>query len=579
MRKLTCLLLALLMVMSLATVAFADDVDDEENTGNLAEAKDTTLVITQADGTALQGHTFAAYKLLHASVSGTNYAYKINDKYLSVLQSVSGKTTETDIMTYLQSLTTGTLMADAAKKLYDEITKAGLSADYDDIAYDAENGNTSATVKQGYYLIVDTTEWPEEDGERAHDSSSLLIVNTAGQDSTSVKVKLDVPTLIKKVDDKNDSTGKEDSYGWNDSADYDIGDRVPYLITMKMPSDMTYYSYYAMYMEDTVSAGLTVNKDSVLVYLGTTQSTVAEEGSANAETAKFLFTVINNADGTSTLIVYPNADYTTHDGTNVTATEANCGDALKVGVGNSTEVTVYYSCTLNENAVIGIAGNPNSAKLVFSNNPYGDSFGETPEDYCIVFTYKATFNKVDQNGDALAGADFTLYKFVKDESGTEEVHDTKGKWVEVGTTIGIKETTTTEDDSDTTDKNEAAYTFSFKGLDDGYYLLRETTVPEGYNGMEDVHFHIEATHVTVYDGSGAALTELKYNLDDDTNTAVALSVDTGTGTISGTVENRSGQVLPSTGGIGTTIFYTLGALLMIGAAVLLITKRRMNANQ
>ncbi|MCF0230656.1 MAG: isopeptide-forming domain-containing fimbrial protein, partial [Parasporobacterium sp.] len=135
------------------------------------------------------------------------------------------------------------------------------------------------------------------------------------------------------------------------------------------------------------------------------------------------------------------------------------------------KVTVAYHAVLNENAVIGVEGNSNKAKLEYSNNPYGDGTGETPEDKVVVFTYELKANKVDKDGEALAGAGFTLYKF------DEKAND----YVAVGEEI------------------TGVTTFSFHGQDAGMYKLVETTVPAGYNKADDIIFTVEAVYDTVSD--------------------------------------------------------------------------------
>ena len=120
--------------------------------------------------------------------------------------------------------------------------------------------------------------------------------------------------------------------------------------------------------------------------------------------------------------------------------------------------------------------------------------------------------------------------------------------------------------------------FVIAGLDAGSYYLRETKAPAGYNLLKN---DISVTITATLDKSenNPALTELKLSVKDDKTGAEATesngSVDTGI--VATNVVNNSGTELPSTGGMGTTIFYVLGSILVIGAVVLLITKKRMSA--
>ncbi len=203
---------------------------------------------------------------------------------------------------------------------------------------------------------------------------------------------------------------------------------------------------------------------------------------------------------------------------------------------------------LNENAVIGAEGNPNKVYLEYSNNPNdsgeGDNnTGNTPEDIVIVFTYKVVVNKVDQAGNPLEGATFELFKNVN------------GAWVSQGTCVAAA--------------NGDSFTASWKGLDDGEYKLVETVTPNGYNTMADVEFTVTANHEIVWNGEGTAFVSLS---GDGLTGEVITST---TGTLSSDIVNQKGSELPETGGIGTTIFYAVGGALVLAAAVLFVTKKRM----
>lgn len=563
LRRFLCLLLSLLLVLSLATVASADG----EETPAAPPAESTTNL--EING--VTGHTFDVHKLMGVTVSGENFAYTINDTYREILKTATDKETDKEIIEYI-----GTLSESQIRELTNNVYKAIKSGKITP-EYTISGTQTAITVDQGYYLVADTTDLNGQEST----ANSLAMVDTVGEDKVTFDVKLYAPTMEKKVDDIQDSTGKERTYDWEDTADHDIGDRVPYLITMTMPSNLTDYSYYAMYLKDTLSTGLTLNEDSLLVYIGTTQSSIAKKDSEKASSAKFLWEF---SEGT--LTVYPNYGYQNNAGDDVSASATAGGDVKKVivsgegesavYVGNGDAITLYYSCTLNENAVVGNPGNPNHAQFFYSNNPYGDSFGHTPEDWCIVFTYKTVINKVDNSAAhaPLPGAKFTLYKFTADEAGTETAHGAKGNWVVVA-----RKSTNVSDNENTSDVDESlqSTTFTFTGLDDGYYKLVEDVAPDGYNKIEDVYFTITATHTLEINGNAeAALTQLT---GDVTTGAITLTPDLAEGSLSASVVNQSGTELPSTGGMGTTLFYIIGAALMLGAAVLLITKRRMNSEQ
>ena len=221
-----------------------------------------------------------------------------------------------------------------------------------------------------------------------------------------------------------------------------------------------------------------------------------------------------------------------------------------------------YSSTLNDQAVLGSTGNPNTMHVTYSNNPndeQGGENGKTPDDTVIVFTYKVVANKVTKNPDydpevegseqyiPLKGAGFTLYK-----------KNASGKYVAVGSEV----------------KGDEMTTFEWKGLDDGDYKISETTTPAGYNTIADIEFTITAEHDVLSDNP--ALTSLSGNA---TTGELTFTSDTTEGYLSADVINNAGSTLPETGGIGTTIFYVLGSVLLVGAAILLITKKRMSAEK
>ena len=346
------------------------------------------------------------------------------------------------------------------------------------------------------------------------------MLDTAGNDSVTVTTKEDRPELEKKVKEKNDSTGAESD--WQDAADYDIGDNVPFQLTGTVDAKYDKYGSYYYAFHDTMSDGLTFNADSVTV----------------------------TVDGTAVTTGYEVVTEDLDDGCTFEVRFADLKNIKAVKAGS--KVVVNYTAKLNENAVIGEGGNTNVSKLEYSNNPYGDGTGVTPEDKVIVFTYNLIANKVDGNNAPLEGAGFTLYK----------LDSTTGDYVAVGNEI------------------TGVTTFYFKGVDAGRYKLVETTVPAGYNKADDLVFSVEATYDTTSDNP-----ELKTLVVKDASgkvvsegTEAIFTATLRTGAVSTDVQNLSGTELPATGGIGTKIFYSVGAIIMIVAAVLLITRKRTAKN-
>lgn len=356
------------------------------------------------------------------------------------------------------------------------------------------------------------------------------------------RTKLDVPTVAKKVKDKNDSTGTTSD--WQDSADADVGDDVDYQITGKMPENITDYTTYKYVFTDTMSRGLTYTastdeKKSFTVTLYTSN----EDETGIDITNHF----------TEAIADYEGLDLEYAGGKVITWTCDNLKEIDGVTLNKETKVVVTYSAKLDNSAVIGSTGNPNKVYLTYSNNPNqgGDrDTGKTPEDKNIVFTYKVVVNKVNEKDEPLYGAGFTLQKKVN------------GQYTDIKT-IGPKN-----------DKKEEMTTFEFTGLDDGDYKLIESTTPAGYNTITPIEFTISATHDGTSDDP--KLTELT---GDVTTGDAKFTANTSAGSLTTNVVNEKGSTLPSTGGRGTTMIYIIGAALVITAGVVLVMRKKMSSDK
>lgn len=387
-------------------------------------------------------------------------------------------------------------------------------------AFGEVSANTALSAPAGYYLLKD------KDAVTGDDAATLFIVQVNGP--VTVNRKADKPTFEKKVKDVNDSTG--DKSGWQDSADYDVNDEVPFQLTATLPTndtDFAAYKTYKLVFHDQQSAGLTFNEKSVVVKYG--DKTLGADS----------YTVTENPEDKDTF------DITIADAKAVKDAE---GSAITVAAGG--KFTVEYTSTLNENAVIGSTGNPNEASLEFSNNPNVGGEGETgktPTDKVIVFTYQLDINKTF-NGGTPAENDLPKFKLYKFDSATNDYTIDRGE-----VTI-----TKTED---------GKYTASFKRVDDGKYKLVETKTPAGFNTAADTLFEITADHDVESDNP--QLTVLKIN---------TTAGNTTTGTVTADVVNQKGSNLPSTGGMGTVLLYVAGiAVFVLAGATLVMALRRRNA--
>ena len=501
-KKLASLLLVLVMVFALATTAFAEETAYSITINN--SAKD---------------HTYEAYQIFTGDLSGTTLSNIVWGSGVSE----AGQTALGDAAAKAETLKTEADAKAFAKAVAPYLTTAAGSANTV-----TDGKYVISGLAAGYYLVKD------QDGSLTGDADAYTEYIIKVVSDTTATPKSSVPTVEKKVKDTNDSTGVTSD--WQDSADYDIGDSIPFQLKATLANNVSSYTTYKVVFHDTLSKGLTYNNDAK-VYIGGT------------ETNGFTVTATVNADGTTTLTV-------------------SCDDVKALGAGNSSVITVEYTVKLNENAVLGSAGNPNEVYLEYSNNPNksengNNETGETPKDVVIVFTYKTIINKVDSENAPLTGAAFKLEKLIKGKDGA------------AGTWTTVKEFTV----------DETTTSFTFSGLDDGQYKLTETKTPAGYNTIDPIYFVIEATHDVTADAPtlktlNAYLTDANGNKQTEMKDGESVNIDLGTvdltaGSITTTVVNKSGAQLPETGGIGTTIFYVLGGVLVLAAVVLLVTKKRM----
>lgn len=459
-------------------------------------------------------HTYEAYQVFSGDLAS-------DGKTLSNIQWGSGVTPftfkEKSEASAIAEAISGQEADSADAKALSKVAGANLTTPA--ATAESSNGQAVLTVSApGYYLVKDKD--ASQDGKDA--AYTRFMMEVVGD--VTAQVKNDKPSVQKKVKETNDSTGE--TTDWQDSADYDKGDVVPFQLKATLPKHIADYDHYYVEFTDTLSAGLTFDKITLVKADGKTLS----EGEYTVNTTE-------NTDGTTTLSVI-------------------ITDVKKVNpnINKDDKVIVEYNATLNDKAVLGSEGNPNSVELTYSNNPNatGDGTskpadtGKTPKDTVKVFTYQTIINKVDQNGNALSGAEFTLVKKNKDGS-TKNVDVVK---------------------------NAEGTSFTFKGLDAGDYVLKETKTPDGYNTIEECRNGgqgIEFSIVSDYSKKDG-LQSLKV-----TGTDREFAPDLSTGSLTAKIVNRKGSLLPSTGGMGTTILYIIGSILVLVAAVLLITKKRMDA--
>lgn len=562
-KKLAAVLLSLTMAMLLTIPAFA--------------AENYSITI-QNDKT---GHTYEAYQIFTGDVSSdAQQGGNVEGPILSNIvwgRGVNGAglltaLKEADAAKYGQCEDA----ADVAEALGAEDAAAADAAAFAEIAAEHltdATGTANAPVEgnyvieglpAGYYLVKDQDGSLEGDADAATEYIVQVLGNVAMEPKDS-----DIPTVEKKVSEED--YHQDDGYGttYNDVADWDIGDSVPFKLIGSIP-DMSAYDTYEYIFTDTLSNGLTLQEDTVRVYIAVNRDDEVRDYTPLTEGEDYTLTVNNVENGGGSFSI----DF----------------DDLKtapyVDQGNRNFVIVTYDATLNANAEIGLDGNPNDVYLEFSNNPNGAGRGRTAEDTVIVFTYELDGTKVDgENAETkLEGAEFVLLN----GGHTRVAHIEDGKlvrWINLPEGYGDRnyneipyETWQALDGTTSVIMTSAAEgVFGVSGLDEGTYYLMEIKAPTGYNLLENaLRLDIAATTTNGQNWAGnpeTALTALTIDVDQ----GGAQNGDVGTGAVALTVANNQGATLPETGGMGTTLFYVIGGLLVAGAGILLVVRLRMRA--
>lgn len=416
---------------------------------------------------------------------------------------------------------------------------------------DTDNDTTdpiSVNLPAGYYLIKD------KDGTQTGKNDAYTTYITVVVKDYTVQPKSVLPTVDKQVfdDSASDATDKTSTdnasnknpgSGWYESADHAINQTFQFKLTATIPApgDGEYnrfddYETYQLIFHDTMSQGVTFDSiESVTV--GDKTIPVKSDSDQNGYT---ITAITSGEDGAQAW--------------SLTIPDLKKYNDMKSGA----TVTVIYNAHLNEKAIThnesaeSTDTNKNSVYLEYSNNPntgHSADLGKTSSDTVWVFTYQVNNTKVDasNNNAPLAGAGFRLYTSDGQTEIPVQYNATAGGYIPV--TSGGEEMKSAE----------STGTFNIVGLDAGEYTLKESSVPAGYNQCEDVKIIIGATHKET---------------DDTTKAGLTLTNDS---TMSNTIENRSGSVLPSTGGMGTRLLYIIGAIFVLGAGVLLVARRKMQA--
>lgn len=501
-------------------------------------ADNATLTVSTTDA-KFAGKTVNAYKMFSATVSGDGKAvsYTLTDEWKpffenSTASGLTGATNENvndKANDYVSKLQGEDLVAFATKASNWAQNKAnniaaGATAT---VSADASNDKYTATfagLDYGYYVVA------VPGATLANTSGQYATLVSVGRANVTADIKGDLPTVDKKV--QVGSTGK-------DVTDAKIGDTLTFTLTSTIP-DMSAYNTYTFNFKDTLSKGLTFGQ----------VTSVKVEGANSPLTVNTDYTVTTPTASNNNTLTVAMKDFKTKQ-------QVNAGK----------KITVTYTATLNKDAVVGGAGNVNSATIQYSNNPSTNGTGESEPSKVRVFTYGFTVDKYtgDQYTDAatrLAGAKFTLAPKNGDPMSFVQVNAGSATANAVYRVAKAGETGTT---TITTPANGKV---DFQGLKNGEYTLTETKAPAGYNKLAS------AIGVRV-DGQndGTDTTNATVTITYDNNNGSDYDQTASNGVIP--VHNKSGVTLPGTGGMGTIAFTVIGVLVIaLGVAW---TLKRKNA--
>lgn len=579
--KLFSLALALIMAMALAVPAFATGV---ETGGDNSITITNSPVYTKTDSTKV-GADYSGYLLMTLVQSGENYAYTVNPKYTDILLKViNAKITNDDdklavadstnhvptpaennaIVSWISTNVGESKLMNArdfTNAVYAEILALNsITADKNASDEDADGTVTLDSIAHGYWLIADTTTGIPA-GATADRTSTLVILDTT---DITVTAKNNEMTITKDITNTTDPTNV---------SDHNIGDTVNYTIVATIDPNMAQYDpdTYVYKITDTLSRGVVYDLDP------TDNDFEPFDAENNVEKVKDMMDLKIEDDAGNDISEFFTVDLLKDKDLDNGFTFTITGNTNWASSGKSGNVIVKYNAIVNKFAVVGDTGNPNEVDLEFSNNPDTNSTGETPKDIVTSFTYQLNVTKEDGNtGIKLKDARFALYRLVDDPDGGEKKEyvtiDAENKvsgWQDELPTVTLNPGAADEKTVKGNIVTDVNGEMSVIGLDAGTYYLTECVAPDGYNLLDkDVKIKITA----VYSDDGKTITKLTVTVDDEKTT----DGNTANGQLEVTVKNFSGVELPGTGGIGTTIFYTLGGLLAVGAAVFLVTKKRMS---
>lgn len=555
---------------------------------------DASIIIRGNEGQSLKGKAFRLYQIFSAenAAGGESIQYTLNSEYEKPIKTIVGealkkeasKVTEYEVIDYIQSLNQNQVEGAQTEqklegryssyryfveKLRNQIEKEQLSSDEVHVTeVRKDNSIMIEGLEYGYYVADEIS-----NVHGSHASASLCMVTTANPDA-DIHIKSDYPSVIKKIqeDDNQEAVGND---GWNDIADYEIGQKVPYKFESWVP-DMNGYDAYYYAWHDRMDSALTFQKDSVSITIYETSDTQSEYYTLEKEEFQV---VMNPGEGETFLVEIKDLKA-------IVDREFNQKNAQNENVYGQ-KIILTYEAILNDKAAedTGRPGFENDVRLEFSNNPDSDgngSTGYTPWDTVVCFTYRLNGLKTNEKGVELEGAKFRLYS---DETLKNEVYLKK---ISGGYGVIHRDSAGDEVPNESAEiESDGDGNFAIYGLDSGNYYLKEVSAPAGYRPLlEPIVLEVKAVFTKdrndYLKGEGAT-EKILQKLDANVTVkefqngvfkeyTTELETDAEDGSLNMNIVNMTGKKLPVTGSSAMLLLFGMGVVLLVGSTVYLHKK-------
>ncbi len=563
-----------------------------------ADSDRASITIVANEGQSLIGKQFELFKLFSVenAVGGESVNYTLNPAYAPALKKLVGfqldiepnKVHEYQVIDYIQTLNYHQVEGAFAdqenegrysayryflEELREEMKNQNMSGEIytveDTVVTDS--GQEMFVIEgldYGYYLTDEVT-----GNAGLHQASALIMVSTSNPEAL-VNIKSDYPSLVKKIHED------DNGISWNDIADFEIGQTVPYRYTSYVPNMSGYHSYYYAF-HDRMDKALSFDESSVKIEIfDDWKHYILSEDE---------YRVLTDTDEDTTFKIEISNLKRIVD--REWSEELDSNKEAPYGQ----QIIVTYNATLNDNASLdtGRPGFENTVRLEFSNDPDFDGQGKTgftPWDTVVCFTFKLNIQKINNYQKPLSDAKFRLYS--DEECEIEEyVKEADNGYIVINRdSLGGNDHTGGEVPDEAVEmKSDKDGLFTIIGLDSGTYYLKETKAPDGYRELETpIILHIKASYTPHRDdycaGDGATDKILEHisssaqlieflNLEWHTEDYI-LETDIEDGSVNLTVINTVLKQLPATGVDSSLMIFGIGITLATTSSVFILTKKK-----